>query len=57
MRRSNFLIAALTAIITFAALSAFVQRPWHRGWRHHCYYDRYENNERGHALRDSVTNQ
>jgi len=48
MRRSNFLVGALAALVTFVSLSAFVGRRsgWHRGWRHyHCYYDdRQENN-------------
>ncbi|HTE09188.1 MAG TPA: hypothetical protein VK628_10480 [Flavitalea sp.] len=40
-RRNNFLIAALVAAATYATLSAFIQRPygWHRGWRHHHYYE------------------
>jgi len=40
-RRNNFLIAALVAAATYATLSAFIPRPygWHRGWRHHHYYD------------------
>jgi hypothetical protein len=49
MRRNSFLIGLLTAVLTFAALSAFVHRPygWHRGWRHdRCYYnDRYHDHE------------
>lgn len=45
MRRNNFLIGALVAIITFVTLSAFVHRPWgrygpgHGRWRNdNCYY-------------------
>jgi hypothetical protein len=42
MRRNSFLIGAVVALATYAALAAFVRRPWgwYRGWRyHHCYYD------------------
>lgn len=47
MRRSNFFTAALVALITYVALSAFVgRRSWsrYRGWGYnHCYYnDRYD---------------
>jgi hypothetical protein len=56
MRRNNFLVAAVVAIVTFASLSAFVHRPWgwHRTWRYrHCYYDnRYD--ERNSAIKDST---
>lgn len=45
MRRNNFWIGALVAIITFVTLSAFVHRPWgwhghaHGRWGNdHCYY-------------------
>ena len=52
MRRNNFIVSALVAIATFAALSAFVHRPyygWHRGWGwgHPGYYnDRYHESDR-----------
>jgi len=46
MRRNNFWITALVALITFVSLSAFVHRPWgwhgyhHGRWGNdHCYYD------------------
>jgi hypothetical protein len=43
MRRNNFWIGALVAVITFVTLSAFVHRPWgwhgHGRWGNdHCYY-------------------
>jgi hypothetical protein len=60
MRRNNFLVGALVAIVTFVSLSAFVGRPWdwHRGWRQHrCYYDDryYDRNAPGNEPRhDSI---
>jgi hypothetical protein len=60
MRRNNFLITAIVAVITFASLSAFVHRSWgwHRGWRHgYCYYnDNDHNNKRKDAVKDSSNN-
>ena len=50
MRRNNFLIGAVAALVTFAGLSAFVDRPWgwHHRWHdrhHHHYYDDNDRND------------
>ena len=45
MRRNNFLIGALAALITYMTLAAFVPRPW--GWHHryHHYYDHHNDHD------------
>jgi hypothetical protein len=49
MRRNNFLIGALTALLTYVLLSTFVHRPWqHHRWHHHheYYQDERHNNKK-----------
>jgi hypothetical protein len=46
MRRNNFLIGALVALVTFISLSVFIGHGrwgWQRGGRYNnCYYDQRE---------------
>ena len=60
MRRNNFWITGLVALVTFVSLSAFVHRPWGwHGYRHgrwgndHCYYNGDRHHSKDTQQRDS----
>jgi hypothetical protein len=61
MRRNNFWIATLVALVTFVSLSAFVHRPWAwHGYRHgrwgydHCYYDDHHRHRSNDSLQQDI---
>jgi len=61
MRRNNFWIAALVALVTFVSLSAFVHRPWGwQGYRHgrwgydQCYYEAHHRHHQNDSQQQDI---
>lgn len=62
MRRNNFWIGALVALVTFVTLSAFVHRPWgrydrgHGRWRYdNCYYHDHNQRQRDNEKKQDIS--